>query len=90
MGKADLGRTLAEATGRTHLSVGQMLREEAKKDTEEAQMINQAITMGVLVATVCMHLPLSLHRKIKKTRKYEECVLKKHPGKRESPRSSSS
>lgn len=55
MGKADLGRTLAEATGRTHLSVGQMLREEAKQDTEEAQMIDQAIKMGVLVATVCMH-----------------------------------
>ncbi len=66
MGKADLGRTLAEATGRTHLSVGQMLREEAEKDTEEAQEINQAIKMGVLVATVSMHLPLSLHRKIKK------------------------
>ena len=56
MGKADLGRTLAEATGRTHLSVGQMLREEAKQDTEEAQMIDQAIKMGVLVATVCMVL----------------------------------
>jgi len=54
VGKADLGRTLAEATGRTHLSVGHMLREEAKKDTEEAQMINQSIQMGVLVATVSM------------------------------------
>lgn len=54
VGKADLGRTLAEATGRTHLSVGHMLREEAKKDTEEAQMINQSIQMAVLVATVCV------------------------------------
>ena len=52
--KADLARTLAEATGRTHLSVGHMLREEAKKDTEEAQMINQSIQMGVLVDTVSM------------------------------------
>ncbi|KAJ7339397.1 hypothetical protein OS493_005792 [Desmophyllum pertusum] len=49
-GKTDLGRTLAEATGRTHLSVGQILREEAKQETEEAQAINQAITTGVLVA----------------------------------------
>ena len=54
VGKADLARTLAEATGRTHLSVGHMLREEAKKDREEAQMINQSIQMGVLVDTVSM------------------------------------
>ena len=53
-GKTDLGRTLAEATGRTHLSVGQILREEAKQETEEAQAINQAITTGVLVAAVCL------------------------------------
>ena len=50
--KADLARTLAEATGRTHLSVGHMLREEAKKASEEAQMIVQSIQMGVLVDTV--------------------------------------
>ena len=49
-----MGRTLAEATGRMHLSVGHMLREEAKKETEEAQMINQSIRLGVLVATVSM------------------------------------
>ena len=54
VGKADLARTLAEATGRTHLSVGHMLREEAKKDTEEAHMIIQSIQMGVLVDTVSM------------------------------------
>lgn len=52
--KADLGRALAEATGRTHLSVGHILREEAKNETEEAQMINQSIQMGELVATVSM------------------------------------
>jgi len=52
VGKADLGKTLSEATGRTHLSVGHLLREEAKKETERAQLINDAILLGALVATV--------------------------------------
>jgi len=51
VGKADLGKTLSEATGRTHLSVGHLLREEAKKETERAQLINDAILLGALVAT---------------------------------------
>lgn len=55
MGKADLGKTLSEATGRTHLSVGHLLREEARKESERARMINEAILMGVLVASVCMN-----------------------------------
>lgn len=55
VGKAELGKTLSESTGRTHLSVGSLLREEAKKDSERAQLINEAIVMGVLVATVCMN-----------------------------------
>lgn len=52
VGKADLGKSLSEATGRTHLSVGHLLREEAKKETELARSINEAILMGVLVASV--------------------------------------
>lgn len=51
VGKADLGKSLSEATGRTHLSVGHLLREEAKKETELARSINEAILMGVLVAS---------------------------------------
>ena len=51
-GKADLARTLAEATGRTHLSVGLILREEAKQETEQGQSIKEAIKTGMLVATV--------------------------------------
>lgn len=51
VGKAELGKTLSESTGRTHLSVGSLLREEAKRDSERAQSINEAIVMGVLVAT---------------------------------------
>ncbi|PFX19436.1 Adenylate kinase isoenzyme 5 [Stylophora pistillata] len=50
-GKADLARTLAEATGRTHLSVGLILREEAKQETEQGQSISEAIKTGMLVAT---------------------------------------
>ena len=55
VGKAELGKTLSESTGRTHLSVGSLLRQEAKRDSERAQSINEAIVMGVLVATVCMN-----------------------------------
>ena len=54
-GKADLARTLAEATGRTHLSVGLILREEAKQETEQGQSISEAIKTGMLVATVCRY-----------------------------------
>lgn len=50
-GKADLARTLADATGRTHLSVGLILREEAKQETEQGQSIKEAIKTGMLVAT---------------------------------------
>lgn len=50
-GKAELGKTLSEATGKTHLSVGHLLRQEARKDTERSQLINQAILMGRLVAS---------------------------------------
>ena len=66
--KADLAQTLAEATGRTHLSVGHMLREEAKKDTEEAQMIIQSIQMGVLVDTVSVRASWHI---------YHKCCLKR-------------
>ena len=59
-GKAELGKTLSEATGKTHLSVGHLLREEARKDTERSQLINQAILMGRLVASVS---------------KTEECII---------------
>ena len=54
-GKADLARTLADATGRTHLSVGLILREEAKQETEQGQSIKEAIKTGMLVATVCRY-----------------------------------
>ena len=53
VGKAELGKSLSDATGRTHLSVGHLLREEAKQATERARLINEAILMGVLVASVC-------------------------------------
>ena len=56
VGKADLGKTLSDATGRTHLSVGILLREEAKKETERAQAISEAILMGGLVASVGINL----------------------------------
>lgn len=51
VGKAELGKSLSDATGRTHLSVGHLLREEAKQATERARLINEAILMGVLVAS---------------------------------------
>lgn len=56
VGKTDLGKTLSDATGRTHLSVGLLLREEAKKETEQAQATNEAILMGGLVASVGINL----------------------------------
>ena len=68
VGKAELGKTLSESTGRTHLSVGSLLREEAKRDSERAQLINEAIVMGVLVATVCINpLNPSIHIQILQT-----------------------
>ena len=72
VGKAGLGRTLAEATGRTHLSVGEILREEAKKDTEDAQMINEAIKTGLLVATVCMQWLLTYSSVVKRKLQVQE------------------
>lgn len=50
-GKADLAKALSEATGKTHLSLGNLLRNETRKETERAQLVNEAILTGHLVAS---------------------------------------
>ncbi|XP_048587761.1 adenylate kinase isoenzyme 5 isoform X3 [Nematostella vectensis] len=49
-GKAELAKRLAESSGRTHLSMGQLLKEEATKDTDRGREVAQAIAMGTLVS----------------------------------------
>ena len=68
VGKTDVGRALSQATGRTHLSVSNALREEAGKESDRGKEVNHAIQAGVLVATVkacfIFILPNSIARKL--------------------------
>ena len=58
-GKTELAKLLAESLRRTHISVGQLLREEAEKDTERGQDVATAIHSGTLVDQVqCVFVTL--------------------------------
>ena len=50
--RAEMSRCLAEATSRTYISVGDILREEAEKDSDRGKEVADAINIGGLVATV--------------------------------------
>ena len=55
-GKGTQCTKIVEKFAYTHLSTGDLLREELKKDTDRARMISDIIKDGKLVPKVFMHL----------------------------------
>lgn len=51
-GKGTQCSKIVEKFGYTHLSTGDLLREEVKKDTERARMLNEIMKEGKLVPQV--------------------------------------
>ena len=58
-GKTELAKLLAESVKRTHISIGELLREEAEKDSERGREIAQTLSFGTLVDPVsdCIYQP---------------------------------
>jgi len=50
--KTELSKLLAEKTGRTHISMGQVLRDESSKDTDRGKEVAEVLSAGNLVSAV--------------------------------------
>lgn len=60
--RSELSKSLATATGRTHISVGDILREEAEKDSDQGKEVAGAIGVGCLIAAVSGKAPSRISR----------------------------